>query len=134
MRTTADHAAIWISQQQEMESLGRPSIVRAQHLDHSLPGWRKAGLDERERRWQDAFAGFVAQVNDFGRHRHDPSATWMSDQQKALKQGKLHEGSLRALDEAVPVWSKDSNRRESGQRANECENTVTQAVSHRQGI
>ena len=137
MGDTGYRIANWISDQRKSQSRGTLSIERTQHLDHSLPGWRKADiLDGRERRWQDALAGFVARVKELGRlpTKSDPSAKWMYYQRTSLKHGRLNEGRLRALNEAVPRWNNVSCRPESEHRTDVCDSTDKPAVTNHERI
>ena len=123
--------ATWIAEKRKFELWGRLSIERVQQLDHSLPGWRKSDVsDEREQRWQDAFADLVARVKELGRlpTSPDPSARWMYRQRTSLKHGRLHEDRLRAVNEAIPGWNKVSSRRESVQRTDVLKSSVKPAV------
>ena len=132
-----DPVAKWLGNLQRRESCGRLSVERVQRLDHTLPGWRRGNLsDELEQQWQNALAAFVAQVKVLGRPPSDPdpSAEWMTRQRSSLKQGRLHEGRERCLNEAVPGWNKRSSRRESGQRTDESERTCLPDVSKEAGI
>ena len=127
--------ASWLSHQRRCASLGKLSIERAQRLDHSLPGWRTdIGSDEMVGQWQDALASLVARVKELGRLPTGPSARWMYEQRRALREGRLCESREIALSEAVPGWKKPSRRRERQERTDACDSTGLPAVRERAGI
>ena len=137
MGTQFDRVANWLTLQRRRESCGRLSVERAQRLDHTLPGWRRNNQsDELEQQWQNALAAFIARVKELGRppSEPDPSAKWMFHQRKLRKQGRLHEGRERCLNEAVPGWNKRASRRESERRIDESESTGLPDVSKQAAI
>ena len=128
--------ANWLGTQRKSASRGNLSIERAQRLDHNLPGWRTDFSDEMEGQWQNSLARLVARVKELGRlpTGNSPSARWMHQQRKALTEGRLSESRERALSEAVPGWNKLSSRLEREQRIDECDSTVSPAVSEQAWI
>ena len=114
MGTATDHLAVWLVSQRRQVATGRLSVERVQHLDHTVPGWRKGqGGGEGGRRWQDSLASLAARVKELGRLPigSERSAQFMRMQRYKLKQGSLSEDRVRALDEAVPGWNEWSRRR-----------------------
>ena len=133
--TSTDRVANWLVSQRKGNSLGKLSIERVQQLDHTLPGWQNEDFSyELECRWQASLASFVARVKELGRRPtgNDPSAMWMFQQRRALRQGMLSEGRERALNEVVPDWTKPSSRLDRNQRT-DCEGTGLVAVSEQTG-
>ena len=129
-----DRLPMWLTHQRRFASLGKLSIERAQRLDHTLPGWRRDFSDEMEEQWQNALACLVARVKELGRLPTGPSAKWMHRQRKVLREGRMSESRERALSAAVPGWNKCSSSLESEQRMDECDSTVSPAVSEQAGI
>ena len=132
-----DRLALWLSKLRWVEKLGILPIERVQLLDHTLPGWRKENiLDKQERRWQNALVAYIARVKELGRLPTglDPYARWMCTQRMAFKQDKLHGDRERALSDAVPGWKNFSRGRGSEQRTDEREATDVPAVTEQAGI
>ena len=127
-----DRLASWVTVQRRNEPLGMLSIERVQRLDNTLPGRRNVETSHGlEQRWQASLERFVARAEELGRlpTGTEPSALWMYQQRKYLKQGKLHEGREGALNEAVPGWKLTSSKRESEQMVDQCESTGLTAES-----